>query len=70
MAEVISPLSGNVWKIPVQVGDQVAAGDTVVILESMKMEIPIEAEEAGRVAQVACEEGGSVTEGAVLVVLE
>jgi acetyl-CoA carboxylase biotin carboxyl carrier protein len=59
-----------VWKIEVSVGDEVEEGDTVVILESMKMEIPVEAEDDGTVKEIRCEEGDSVSEGDVLVVLE
>jgi acetyl-CoA carboxylase biotin carboxyl carrier protein len=70
MADIEAHITGNVWKIEVEVGDAVAEGDTVVILESMKMEIPVEAEDEGKVAQILCEEGQSVSEGDVLVVLE
>jgi acetyl-CoA carboxylase biotin carboxyl carrier protein len=63
-------ITGTIWKIEVQVGDQVAEGDTVVILESMKMEMPVEAEDPGVVAEIRCEEGQSVSEGDPLVVLE
>jgi acetyl-CoA carboxylase biotin carboxyl carrier protein len=70
MADVEAHITGNVWKIEVSVGDQVEDGDTVVILESMKMEIPVEAEDDGKVAEIRCEEGQSVSEGDVLVVLE
>jgi acetyl-CoA carboxylase biotin carboxyl carrier protein len=63
-------ITGNVWKIEVAVGDQVEDGDTVVILESMKMEIPVEAEDDGTVKEIRCAEGDSVSEGDVLVVLE
>jgi acetyl-CoA carboxylase biotin carboxyl carrier protein len=59
-----------VWKIECEVGQEVEEGDTVVILESMKMEMPVEAEEPGTVAQITCEEGQSVSEGDTLVVLE
>jgi acetyl-CoA carboxylase biotin carboxyl carrier protein len=48
----------------------VTEGDTVVVLESMKMEMPVESENAGTVAEIRCEEGQAVTEGDVLVVLE
>ncbi len=51
-------------------GDSIAEGDTVVILESMKMEMPVEAEDAGTVAEIRCSEGQAVNEGDVLVVLE
>jgi acetyl-CoA carboxylase biotin carboxyl carrier protein len=68
--EIEAHITGTVWKIEVQVGDQVDDGDTVVILESMKMEMPVEAEDTGKVAEVRCEEGQSVSEGDVLVVLD
>ncbi|HEY8465654.1 MAG TPA: acetyl-CoA carboxylase biotin carboxyl carrier protein subunit [Solirubrobacterales bacterium] len=70
MAEIEAHITGTVWKIEVSVGDQVEEGDTVVILESMKMEMPVEAEESGTVAEILCEEGQAVQEGDVLVVLE
>ena len=70
MAEIESPMTANVWKIQVAVGDTVEEGDTVVILEAMKMEIPVEAEEDGRVAEIRCAEGSAVDEGDVLLVLE
>jgi acetyl-CoA carboxylase biotin carboxyl carrier protein len=63
-------ITGTVWKIEVEVGDTVEEGDTVVILESMKMEMPVEAEDEGRVSEILCEEGQSVSEGDALVVLE
>ena len=68
--EVAAHITGTVWKVEVEVGDEVADGDTVVILESMKMEMPVEAEDDGRVAEIRCEEGQAVQEGDVLVVLE
>ena len=70
VADVEAHITGTVWKIEVKVGDQVDEGDTVVILESMKMEMPVEAEDPGKVAEVRVEEGQSVSEGDVLVVLE
>ncbi|MGA8746169.1 MAG: biotin/lipoyl-binding carrier protein [Solirubrobacterales bacterium] len=69
MAEIEAHITGNVWKIEVAVGDVVSDGDTVVILESMKMEIPVEAEDEGTVMEIRCEEGQAVSEGDVLVVL-
>jgi acetyl-CoA carboxylase biotin carboxyl carrier protein len=63
-------ITGTVWKIEVEVGDQVEEGDTVAILESMKMEMPVEAEDPGVVAEISVEEGQSVSEGDPLVVLE
>ncbi len=70
MPDVEAHITGTVWKVEVKVGDEVADGDTVVILESMKMEMPVEAEDDGTVAEIKCEEGQSVSEGDVLVVLE
>jgi acetyl-CoA carboxylase biotin carboxyl carrier protein len=63
-------ITGTVWKIEVAVGDSVDEGDTVVILESMKMEMPVEAEDPGVVKEIVCEEGQAVSEGDTLVVLE
>jgi acetyl-CoA carboxylase biotin carboxyl carrier protein len=60
-------ITGTVWKIQVAVGDTVAEGDTVVILESMKMEMPVETPHAGKVSGVLVKEGDSVEEGAPLV---
>jgi acetyl-CoA carboxylase biotin carboxyl carrier protein len=67
--DVEAHITGTVWKVEVEVGDQVDEGDTVVILESMKMEMPVEAEDPGTVTEIRCEEGQSVQEGDVLVVL-
>jgi acetyl-CoA carboxylase biotin carboxyl carrier protein len=70
MPDVEAHITGTVWKVEVAVGDRVEEGDTVVILESMKMEMPVEAEEPGTVSELRCQEGQSVQEGDVLVVLE
>jgi acetyl-CoA carboxylase biotin carboxyl carrier protein len=70
MSQVISIMAGNVWKVLVNVGDQVEEGQDVVILESMKMEIPIEAEVSGTVKEIKTAEGEFVNEGDVLVELE
>ena len=70
MAEVEAHITGTVWKVEVAVGDRVDEGDTVVILESMKMEMPVEAEDEGTVKAVLVEEGQSVSEGDPLVELE
>lgn len=61
--EVRAEMVANVWKVLVSEGDQVADGDTLVILESMKMEIPVLAEVDGTVTTVAVAEGGVVQEG-------
>ncbi|HET9953928.1 MAG TPA: biotin/lipoyl-binding carrier protein [Polyangiaceae bacterium] len=65
--EVLAHITGTVWKIEVKVGDQVSAGQTLVILESMKMEMPIEAGEAGNVSEILTHEGAAVDEGDVLL---
>jgi acetyl-CoA carboxylase biotin carboxyl carrier protein len=70
MANVDAHITGTVWKIEVKVGDTVEEGDTVAILESMKMEMPVEAEDEGTVSEILVEEGQSVSEGDTLVVLE
>ena len=70
MAEVEAHITGTVWKIECEVGDAVEEGDTVVILESMKMEMPVEAEDSGTVKEILCEEGQAVNEGDTLVILE
>jgi acetyl-CoA carboxylase biotin carboxyl carrier protein len=70
MADVEAHITGTVWKIEVEVGDSIEEGDTVVILESMKMEMPVEAEDPGVVKEILCEEGQAVNEGDTLVVLE
>lgn len=60
----------NVWKVVVQEGDEVSDGDTLVILESMKMEIPVLAEDDGVVAQLKVAEGDVIQEGDLIAVIE
>lgn len=69
MADVTAHITGTVWKIECKVGQQVSAGDTLVIIESMKMEMPVEASDAGTVKEIRCQEAQAVSEGDVLVVL-
>jgi biotin carboxyl carrier protein len=69
VAEVRSEMVANVWKVVVKAGDKVSAGDPLVILESMKMEIPVEAPEDGTVQKVAVEEGGVVQEGDLIALV-
>jgi acetyl-CoA carboxylase biotin carboxyl carrier protein len=69
LIDVQAHITGTVWKIEKKPGDAVSAGDVLVILESMKMEMPVEAPEGGKVAEVRCKEGQAVAEGDVLVVL-
>lgn len=67
MTRVNAELMGNVWKIEVAVGDRVAEDDTLIIMESMKMEIPVVAPVAGTVAALHVAEGDTVQDGAPLV---
>ena len=67
--KVRSEIAGSVWKIEVAVGDTIEEGDTVVVLESMKMEMPVEAEDEGTVTAILVEEGQAVSEGDPLVEL-
>ncbi len=62
-------ITGTVWKINVKVGDTVAEGETVAILESMKMEMPVESPAAGTVLAILAKEGTPIEEGAPLVEL-
>src|SRR5438477_13136610 len=70
VTEVKAELVGNVWKIKTQPGAQVAEEDELLILESMKMEIPVTAPRAGTGKEIRVKEGEVVKEGQVLVVLE
>ncbi|WP_217703806.1 biotin/lipoyl-binding carrier protein [Piscinibacter koreensis] len=68
--EAKAEVTGSVWKIVAEVGSRLEAGDTIMILESMKMEIPVLAEEAGTLAELSVAEGAAVSEGQVVAVLE
>jgi acetyl-CoA carboxylase biotin carboxyl carrier protein len=68
-ANVCAHITGTVWKIEVKSGDAVTEGHVCVILESMKMEMPVEAPQAGKVDKVLVAEGQAVNEGDVLVTL-
>jgi acetyl-CoA carboxylase biotin carboxyl carrier protein len=70
VTEVRAEMVANVWKVVASAGDTVADGDTLVILESMKMEIPVLAEAAGTVATLAVAEGDVVQEGDLIAVIE
>ena len=67
---VVAEMVANVWKVLVSEGDEVLEGDTICILESMKMEIPVEATASGTVTIVNVSEGATVQEGDVIAVLE
>jgi biotin carboxyl carrier protein len=68
--EVESEVAGNVWKIETNVGDSVSAGDVLMILESMKMEIPVEAPAAGTVVEITVAVEDQVEEDQVLAIVE
>jgi acetyl-CoA carboxylase biotin carboxyl carrier protein len=70
MAEVKAELVGNLWKIVTEVGQQVEEDDTLMILESMKMEIPITSPITGTVTQILVAEGDVVQEGQTVAVVE
>ena len=70
MSEVRAEMVANVWKVVAAEGDAVADGDTLVILESMKMEIPVLAEDAGTLTRLAVAEGDVVQEGDLIAVIE
>ena len=67
---VAAQIAGNLWKVEKAVGDVVEEEDVIMIIESMKMEIPVEAPRAGTIAQIAVAEGDSVEEGMILAVIE
>jgi len=69
MSEIRAPITGNVWQILVSEGDEVAVDDVVVVLESMKLEIPVEADSAGVVQRVLVGVGDAVGEDDPLVEL-
>ena len=68
--DVEAQISGNVWKIELTVGDVVEEEDVILIVESMKMEIPVEAPCAGRISEIRVSEGDSIEEGAILAVID
>jgi acetyl-CoA carboxylase biotin carboxyl carrier protein len=70
MAEVLAPMSGNIWKILVQEGDKVQAEQELLIMEAMKMEIPIPAPKDGTVKTLLVKEGEPAEADSILVVLE
>ena len=68
--EVLAEMVANVWRVVVAEGDSVGEGDTICILESMKMEIPVEATASGTIRDLNVSEGGVVQEGDVIAVIE
>ena len=70
MPEIKAHITGTVWKIEVAVGDSVDEGDVIAILESMKMEMPVETDDEGTVKEIRVKEGQPVAEGDVIAVVE
>jgi acetyl-CoA carboxylase biotin carboxyl carrier protein len=70
MADVPAHITGTVWKIEVKIGDPVTEGQVLIILESMKMEMPVESPGGGKVKEIRVKEAQPVNEGDVLIVLE
>ena len=68
--EIESDVTGTVWKIEVEIGAKVTEGQTLIILESMKMEIPVEAPCGGTLVEIRVAEGDAVEEGAILAVID
>jgi acetyl-CoA carboxylase biotin carboxyl carrier protein len=70
MADITAHITGTIFKIEKRVGESVAAGDEVIIMESMKMEIPLESPITGVIKEVLVQEGQPVEEGTLLAVVE
>jgi len=70
LPNVEAHITGIIWEVDCEVGQEVKEGDIVAVLESMKMEMPVETEFDGTISEIKCEEGQSVKEGDVLVILE
>jgi acetyl-CoA carboxylase biotin carboxyl carrier protein len=68
--DVEAQIAGNLWKIERAIGDVIEEEDVIMIIESMKMEIPVEAPCDGTIAQICVSEGDSIEEGTVLAVIE
>ena len=67
--EIEAQIAGNVWKVEKVVGDEVVEEEVILVIESMKMEIPVEAPRAGTILEIRVAEGDAIEEGAVLVVI-
>jgi biotin carboxyl carrier protein len=68
--EVEAQIAGNLWKVEKAVGDAIEVDEVIMIIESMKMEIPVEAPCAGTLLEIRVQEGESIEEGAILAVIE
>ena len=69
MSDIIAPMGGKIIDVKVKVGDSVNDGDEVVILEAMKMELPVVASDSGAVKEIRCKKGDAVEADSVLIVL-
>ncbi len=67
--EIRSEITGTVWKVNARPGDKVSAGDAIIVIESMKMEIPVIAEDGGTVVEVLVSEKSPVSEGQVVAII-
>jgi acetyl-CoA carboxylase biotin carboxyl carrier protein len=67
MTTIDAHITGTIWKVEVSIGDQVVEGDVVAIVESMKMEMPVESEVRGEIVEILCDEGQAVEEGQPIV---
>ena len=70
MIEVLAEIAAHVWQVPGEVGQMIAEGDVIAILESMKMEIPVEAPEAGTLTEIRVSPGDQVNEGDVIAMID
>ena len=68
--KVVTDVAGNVWKIVAKVGDKLAEDDTIMIMESMKMEIPVTAPKDGTLKEIMVEEGEAIPEGETVAMIE
>lgn len=69
-SEIKSEITGKIWKVEASVGQKVAAEDQIIVIESMKMEIPVLAPEAGTIREIRVAEGDDVLEGQVVAVID
>lgn len=69
-SEIKSEITGKIWKVEASVGQKVAAEEQIVVIESMKMEIPVLAPEAGTISEIRVAEGDDVLEGQVIAVID
>jgi acetyl-CoA carboxylase biotin carboxyl carrier protein len=69
MVNILAPMSGNIWKILVNPGDSVNEDDELIVMEAMKMEIPVTAPQKGTIDQIHVQQGDSVEADAILVTL-